>query len=201
MNEDAGHDLADVLHLTPHQISTGLALFYVCYVIFDLPSNLIMSSSQSTRLDEPDRHQRRSNRILSSSHESSLEFLVRLFTTHPLQIKPHPNKHKQPPPPPPGNSNSRNVARNDLLPNPILPTKSNRQKNRPILTASQVSAAIVGLVSAGFQKMDGMHGLVGFQWMFLIYGVITVALGFALLWWLPDRPTPQAKPCPHGPDV
>ena len=43
MNEDAGHDLADVLHLTPHQISTGLALFYVCYVIFDLPSNLIMT--------------------------------------------------------------------------------------------------------------------------------------------------------------
>lgn len=55
-------------------------------------------------------------------------------------------------------------------------------------TASQVSAAVVGLVSAGFQKMDGDQGLVGFQWMFLIYGVITVALGFALLWWLPDRP-------------
>lgn len=43
MNSDSGHDLADVLHLTPHQISTGLALFYVCYVIFDLPSNLIMT--------------------------------------------------------------------------------------------------------------------------------------------------------------
>jgi hypothetical protein len=43
MNTDAGHDLASVLNLTPHQISTGLALFYVCYVIFDLPSNLIMT--------------------------------------------------------------------------------------------------------------------------------------------------------------
>jgi MFS family permease len=63
-------------------------------------------------------------------------------------------------------------------------------------TASQVSAAVVGLVSAGFQKMDGAHGLVGFQWMFLVYGVITVALGFALLWWLPDRPTPPGEPAP-----
>ena len=66
-------------------------------------------------------------------------------------------------------------------------------------TASQVSAAVVGLVSAGFQKMDGMHGLVGFQWMFLIYGVITVALGFALLWWLPDRPTPPDETLPPRP--
>ena len=43
MNEKSHHTLADVLHLTPHQVSTGLALFYVCYVIFDLPSNLIMT--------------------------------------------------------------------------------------------------------------------------------------------------------------
>lgn len=43
MNEDAGHDLGTVLNLTTHQISTGLALFYVCYVVFDLPSNLIMT--------------------------------------------------------------------------------------------------------------------------------------------------------------
>lgn len=43
MNEAQGHDLADVLDLTPKQISTGLALFYVCYVIFDFPSNLVMS--------------------------------------------------------------------------------------------------------------------------------------------------------------
>lgn len=55
-------------------------------------------------------------------------------------------------------------------------------------TAAQLSAAVVGLVSAGFQKMDGDHGLVGFQWMFLVYGVITVAVGIVLLWWLPDRP-------------
>src|SRR4051812_43408113 len=68
-------------------------------------------------------------------------------------------------------------------------------------TASQVSAAVVGLVSAGFQKMDGMHGLVGFQWMFLVYGVITVALGFALLWWLPDRPTPPGETLPPRPGV
>jgi fucose permease len=43
MNSDVHHDLASELNLTPKQVSTGLALFYVCYVLFDLPSNLVMS--------------------------------------------------------------------------------------------------------------------------------------------------------------
>lgn len=43
MNTGSGDDLASQLNLTPKQVSTGLALFYVCYVIFDLPSNLLMS--------------------------------------------------------------------------------------------------------------------------------------------------------------
>ena len=43
MNSDVDHDLSSVLNLTPKQVSTGLALFYVCYVLFDLPSNLVMS--------------------------------------------------------------------------------------------------------------------------------------------------------------
>ena len=55
-------------------------------------------------------------------------------------------------------------------------------------TAAQVSAAVVGLVSAGFQKMDGLGGLVGFQWMFLLYGLVGIIVGISLLWWLPDRP-------------
>ena len=63
-------------------------------------------------------------------------------------------------------------------------------------TAAQVSAAVVGLVSAGFQEMDGLRGLVGFQWMFLVYGVVTTVLGFILLWWLPERPFPPGEPVP-----
>lgn len=43
MNADVGHDLITMLGLSSHDISTALALFYVSYVIFDCPSNLIMS--------------------------------------------------------------------------------------------------------------------------------------------------------------
>lgn len=83
-------------------------------------------------------------------------------------------------------------------------------------TAAQISAAVVGLVSAGFQKMDGLGGLVGFQWMFLLYGLVAVLVGFSLLWWLPDRPlkpgeapvragwhkwVPQSRPALSGDDA
>lgn len=60
-------------------------------------------------------------------------------------------------------------------------------------TAAQVSAAVVGLVSAGFQEMDGLGGLVGFQWMFLLYGLVGIIVGVSLLWWLPDRPLPPGQ--------
>lgn len=43
MNSTSGHDLGTALDINPHQISTGLALFYVGYVVFDLPSNLVMT--------------------------------------------------------------------------------------------------------------------------------------------------------------
>jgi fucose permease len=43
MNADVGHDLITVLHLSSKDVSMALALFYVSYVIFDFPSNLVMS--------------------------------------------------------------------------------------------------------------------------------------------------------------
>jgi predicted MFS family arabinose efflux permease len=60
-------------------------------------------------------------------------------------------------------------------------------------TAAQVSASVVGLVSAGFQRMDGLGGLVGFRWMFLLYGLTGFLTGVGLLWWLPDRPLPPGE--------
>ena len=66
-------------------------------------------------------------------------------------------------------------------------------------TAAQVSAAVVGLVSAGFQKMDGKGGLTGYEWMFLLYGLIGTVDGILILWWLPDRPrAPGTYSAPTG---
>ena len=61
-------------------------------------------------------------------------------------------------------------------------------------TAAQVSAAVASLISAGFQKMDTLGGLTGYQWMFLLYGIVAALTGILLLWWLPDRPQIPGSP-------
>ena len=177
MNTAQHHNLKQVVHLSPHQVSTGLALFYVCYVLFDLPANLIM-----TKL----RPQVWMSRIvvgvgiigacMAAMRAAWSFYLLRLLLgiviagmwpgmTYYLSL--------------------------------FYPPSRMGKRIGQYFTAAQVSAAVVGLVSAGFQKMDGLGGLVGFQWMFLLYGLVAVVVGFSLLWWLPDRPLPPGEAHRH----
>lgn len=168
MNKDAGHDLMSVLGLTSKDTSTTLTLFYVSYVLFDLPSNLIMSKLGP--------------RVWMARIVFAVGVIGTCFT-------------------------AANAAWSVKLLRFLLgvvtagmwpgmayyltlfyPPSRTGKRIGMYFTASQVSAAVVGLVSAGFQEMDGLAGLVGFQWMFLIYGLLGVILGISLLWWLPDRP-------------
>ncbi|KAH6682615.1 high affinity nicotinic acid plasma membrane permease-like protein [Halenospora varia] len=173
MNKAAGHNLEAVLHLNAKQTSTALALFYVAYVLFDLPSNLVM-----TRL---------SPRVWMSRIVLAVGIIGACFAA----VK---------------------AAWSIMLLRFLLgvviagmwpgmayyltlfyPPSRTGKRIGQYFTAAQVSAAVVGLVSAGFQKMDGLGGLVGFQWMFLLYGLCAIVLGFVLLWWLPDRPLPPGE--------
>ncbi|CAD6585391.1 MAG: hypothetical protein ASARMPREDX12_001989 [Alectoria sarmentosa] len=173
MNEAQHHDLEEVLHLTPKQVSTGLALFYVCYVIFDFPSNLIM-----TRL---------SPRVWMSRIVigvgiigSCMAAMKAAWSLYLLRLL-------------------LGIVIAGMWPGMayyltlFYPPSRTGKRIGQYFTAAQVSAAVVGLVSAGFQKMDGLGGLVGFQWMFLLYGLVGILVGFSLLWWLPDRPLPPGE--------
>ncbi|KAL4933766.1 putative MFS transporter [Aspergillus undulatus] len=169
MNQESGHDLGTVLNATPHQISTGLALFYVCYVVFDLPSNLIM-----TKLSP---HVWMSRIVIGVGIIGScMAAMKAAWSLYLLRLL-------------------LGIVIAGMWPGMayyltlFYPPSRTGKRIGQYYTAAQLSAAVVGLVSAGFQKMDGERGLVGFQWMFLVYGVITVAVGIGLLWWLPDRPT------------
>ncbi|KAH7148410.1 major facilitator superfamily domain-containing protein [Dactylonectria macrodidyma] len=168
MNKDVGHDLMTVLGLTAKDTSTALALFYVAYVIFDCPSNLVMSKA-SPRLWMA--------RIVFATglvgtcfaavnDAWSLKFLRFLLGVVIAGLWP-------------------GMAFYLTL---FYPPTRIAKRIGMYFTAAQVSAAVVGLVSAGFQKMDGLGGLIGFRWMFLIYGLVAIVLSFTLLWWLPDRP-------------
>lgn len=168
MNQDEGHDLMSVLNLTPKDTSLALALFYIAYVIFDFPSNLVMSKL-SPRVWMA--------RIVfatglvgacfaavqSAWSVKMLRFLLGVVIAGMW----------------PGMAYYLTL---------FYPPSRTGKRIGMYFSAAQISAAVVGLVSAGFQLMDGLGGLVGFRWMFLIYGLVGIVLGFALLWWLPDRP-------------
>ncbi|KAL8988818.1 MAG: hypothetical protein Q9177_002166 [Variospora cf. flavescens] len=173
MNLAQGHDLASELNITPKEISLGLALFYVCYVIFDLPSNLVM-----TRL---------SPRVWMSRIViavgiigSCMAAMKAAWSFYLLRLL-------------------LGIVIAGMWPGMayyltlFYPPSRTGKRIGQYFTAAQVSAAVVSLVSAGFQKMDGLQGLVGFQWMFLLYGLVTICLGIGLLWWLPDRPLPPGE--------
>lgn len=168
MNIAQHHDLADVLHLTPHQISTGLALFYVCYVVFDCPSNLIMSRlSPHVWLSRIVIGVGIIGACMAAMKAAWSLYLLRLLMGIVIAGMW------------PGMSYYLTL---------FYPPSRIGKRIGYYFTASQLSASVVGLVSAGFQKMDGLQGLVGFQWMFLLYGLVGICCGISLLWWLPDRP-------------
>jgi MFS transporter, ACS family, tartrate transporter len=56
------------------------------------------------------------------------------------------------------------------------------------LTAIPISAAIGNPVSAWLLGLDGVRGLAGWQWLFLLEGIPSVLLGFSVLALLADRP-------------
>ncbi|KAI9735777.1 MAG: hypothetical protein M1818_006386 [Claussenomyces sp. TS43310] len=169
MNMSSGHDLAQKLHLSEKEISTGLALFYVAYVLFDCPSNLIM-----TKL---------SPRVWMARIVCAVGIIGSCFAAIKAAWSLYLLRFLL------------GVVTAGVWPGMAFyltlfyPPSRIGKRIGMYFTASQVSAAVVGLVSAGFQEMDGLSGLVGFQWMFLLWGIPAVILGVVLLWWLPDRPS------------
>ncbi|QUC23328.1 uncharacterized protein UV8b_07569 [Ustilaginoidea virens] len=168
MNVREKHDLVSVLHLTAKDTSTALALFYVSYVIFDVPSNLIMARvsprAWMARIVLTTGLVGACFAAVDSAWSLKLlRFLLGMVIAGMW----------------PGMAFYLTL---------FYPPSRTGKRIGMYFTASQVSAAVVGLVSAGFQLMDGVGGLEGFRWMFLIYGLVGIALGTALFWWLPERP-------------
>ena len=51
-----------------------------------------------------------------------------------------------------------------------------------------LSSALMGVLSAWLLSLDGIGGLQGWQWLFLVQGLPSAMIGIAFLLWLPDDP-------------
>ena len=56
------------------------------------------------------------------------------------------------------------------------------------MTAVPVTGLIGGPLSGALLELDGLHGLAGWQWLFLLEGLPAVVLGTSVLFYLKDRP-------------
>lgn len=57
-----------------------------------------------------------------------------------------------------------------------------------ILTASSVAFIVANPIGGALMKMDGIAGLQGWQWLFVLEGIPTVLLGIYIFFALPDSP-------------
>lgn len=59
--------------------------------------------------------------------------------------------------------------------------------------ASALSGAFSGLLAAGIAQMDGVGGLEGWRWIFIIEGIATVVLGVSCFFLLIDTPALSSR--------
>jgi len=70
--------------------------------------------------------------------------------------------------------------------------------------ASPLASVVMGAISGSLLSLDGIAGLHGWQWLFLVQGLPTVLVGLIVLRLLPDRPatvhwlTPSEKDWIHS---
>lgn len=59
--------------------------------------------------------------------------------------------------------------------------------------SSAASGAFSGLLAAGIAKMNGLGGLEGWRWIFIIEGIASVVIGASCFFLLPDTPSLSSK--------
>jgi ACS family tartrate transporter-like MFS transporter len=73
-----------------------------------------------------------------------------------------------------------------------FPAEARARAVARFMTAIPVSGVIGGPISGVLLGLSGWLGLTGWQWLFLLEGLPAVALGLAVLRYLPDRPASAA---------
>ncbi|ORY96788.1 major facilitator superfamily domain-containing protein [Syncephalastrum racemosum] len=166
MNKEAGHDLMSTADLTARENNIGLGLFYVAYIVCEVPSNLIMARMNPA-------YWLARIMITWSIVTACMAAISRAWHFYLLRFL-------------------LGVFEAGLWP-AYYTTLWYQPKEISVrigvtYLAGPASGAFGGLISAGVQKIDTHRNLYGWQWLFLISGVISVIFGVLTLFVLPSRP-------------
>src|SRR6266850_1339788 len=164
----AALQLNSALKFDPAVFGLGAGIFFIGYFIFEVPSNLIMERV-GARIWMA--------RILVTWGvvSSAMMFVRGPATFYALRFL-------------------LGVAEAGFFPGMILyltywfPSEVRGRAVARFMTATAIAGVIGGPLSGVLLSMDGLAGLAGWQWLFLLEGLPAVILGFVTLAYLPDGP-------------
>jgi ACS family tartrate transporter-like MFS transporter len=164
----AAMDMKRQLAFSDTVYGTGAAIFFLGYALFDLPSNLLMRRV-GTRLWI-------ARIMITWGIVAALMMFVRSpgsFYTMRFLL---------------------GVAEAGFVPGMLLyltywfPSHERARAVAKFMTATSLAGVVGGPLSSALLKLDGVGGLQGWQWLFVVEGVTTVLLGISVLFILKDGP-------------
>jgi ACS family tartrate transporter-like MFS transporter len=168
----AAYDLQRDLHFSNTVYGTGAGIFFLGSVLFDLPSNLMLTRVGARIWIA---------RIMISwgvistcimfMHSKESFYVLRFLL---------------------------GVSEAGFFPGMIIyltywfPTQERARAVAKFMTATSLAGVVGGPLSSYLLKLDGVGGLAGWQWLFVSEGVPTILLGISVLFVLKDGPSKAA---------
>ena len=164
----AAMDIQRQLHFSNTVYGTGAGIFFLGYALCDLPSTLLLRRV-GTRLWIA--------RIMISWGfiSASMVFMVTPHSFYLMRLL-------------------LGVAEAGFVPGMLLyltfwfPSHERARAVALFMTATSLAGVVGSPLASALLKLDGVHGLSGWQWLFLMEGIPTVLLGFSVLFILKDSP-------------
>src|SRR5687768_9498162 len=168
----AARELQRDLSLTATEYGIGAGLFFLGYCLFEIPSNLLMERVGARRWIA---------RIMITWGLISMAtmFITDVWSFYVARVV-------------------LGIAEAGFFPGMVLyltywiPAAERAKANALFMMAAPVSVIVGAPVSEALLAMDGIGGLRGWQWLFLIEGLPAVILGVLALKVLTDRPEQAA---------
>ena len=163
----AALEMTGDLGFTPAVFGLGAGMFFIGYVLFEVPSNLIMGVVGARR------------------------WIARIMVTWGVLTSALAFVHT-----PAGFYGVRlllGIAEAGFFPGIIfylahwIPARERARASALFLTSTALSGVIGGPLSGFIMKLRGAHGLAGWQWLFLLEGLPAIVLGLVTLRFLDDR--------------
>jgi ACS family tartrate transporter-like MFS transporter len=164
----AAMDIQRDLHFSNTVYGTGAGIFFLGSALFDLPSNLIL-----TRVGP--RVWMARIMISWGVISTCMMFMQSAESFYVLRFL-------------------LGVSEAGFFPGMIIyltywfPTHERGRAVARFMTATSLAGVVGGPLSSAVLRMDGLHGLAGWQWLFLTEGIPTILLGVSVLFLLKDHP-------------